>query len=133
MGNSDKILVCPKCGKFAKLIPRVELGKHFSEGMVYACSNYPDCDTYVGCHPGTDRPLGTMAGQSLRSVRVKAHRAFDWAWKSKRLSRTEAYGLMADILELPDRLSHIAMLDKDQCRKVIDAFNSFRPWKMPHR
>ena len=77
-----------------------------------------------------------MADRLLRLARVKAHKALDWAWQTNRMTRTEAYRKLAEVLEISpeeaDAKAHIAMLDKDQCRKVIKAFNALRPWKMPH-
>ena len=107
--------------------------KGLKDEFVFVCEDFPACDTYVGCHPGTREPLGTMADRKLRLKRVKAHKAFDWAWESKRLTRTEAYELLADVLGVSRDDAHIGMLDLEDCQKVIDAFNSFRPWKVPKR
>lgn len=136
MNATYQALICPTCGKYARLSTRAEVGrgpKHLKDEAIYVCEDYPQCDTYVGCHRGTREPLGTMADRDLRYRRVKAHKAFDWAWTSKRLSRTEAYELLADVLGVTKDEAHIGMLDLEQCQKVIDAFNSFRPWKTPHR
>ncbi|WP_088258626.1 zinc-finger-containing protein [Fimbriiglobus ruber] len=34
---------------------------------VLACERYPTCDAYVGCHPGTETPLGRLANKELRA------------------------------------------------------------------
>jgi len=80
MNPFQNILVCPECGKFAKKQRRWALKRwtrKSSNDWVYVCPGYPACDTYVGCHPRTDLPLGTMAGSDLRLARRKAHKAFD--------------------------------------------------------
>lgn len=136
MSATYQALICPTCGKYARLSTRAELRrgpKHQRDEFIYVCEDYPKCDTYVGCHKGTREPLGTMADRELRFRRVKAHKAFDWAWKSGRLTRSEAYELLADLLGLSKEDAHIGLMNLEQCQMVIKKFNSFRPWKMPHR
>ena len=58
---------CPYCG--ANVVLR---DSHFvyhnnkNYGKMWVCSNFPQCDSYVGCHPGTDIPLGRLADSVLR-------------------------------------------------------------------
>lgn len=139
MKEFDTILVCPECGKIAKKRRRWSLGRDSNRAdneWIYVCSDYPSCDTYVGCHPGTDVPLGFMAGRELRLLRRKAHKALDWAWQFGGMSRTAAYRKLAEVLGISSKYfekdAHIARLDEDQCRVVIASFNKMRPWKMPH-
>jgi len=125
---------CPECGAEPVLTDRSAVGYGAEgSGMVWTCSKYPSCDTYVGCHPGTTRPLGTLAGGELRSIRKQAHRAFDWAWKHGGMTRSGAYGLLSEKLSLPEDEAHIAMMDEARCRETIQAFNALKPWKSPRR
>ena len=94
--------------------------------------DYPVCDSYVGCHRDTEKPLGTLAGAKLRSLRMKAHKAFDWFWKFGKVTRSEAYSLLAEHLELSKYEAHIGMLDECQVQSVIQYCNK-RPWKTPSR
>ena len=53
---------CPYCGATAVL--RTADGIYYDNSrnvMLYVCSNYPQCDAYVRVHPGTNKPVGTMA------------------------------------------------------------------------
>ena len=124
-------LFCPDCDSPARLTTRGEEGMGGpSEAAVYVCQNYPSCDCYVGCHPGTDEPLGTLADKELRRLRSRAHKAFDWFWKSGQITRDEAYSLLAEHLGVSPEQAHIGMLDCEQCRSVVGYFRE-RPWKTP--
>jgi len=134
MNAFDGVLICPYCGSLAKIAQRkVVSGRPLDTLPVYVCGNYPACDAYVGCHLGTEKPLGSLANKRLRSFRMKAHRAFDFVWKTGRATRDEAYALMAELLNLPPEKAHIGMLDVQQCKLVMATFNEARPWKMPKR
>lgn len=133
MNSFQQLLLCPACGSFAKLTTRGSAGlRGAPEAAVYVCADYPSCDTYVGCHPGTDKPLGTMAGALLRGLRKTAHRELDHFWKSGQISRSEAYRLLAEQLDLSPEEAHIGMLNEEQCRSVVEFFGE-RPWKRPKR
>lgn len=49
-------------------------------GPVWKCV---PCDAYVGCHKGTERPLGLVADAATRAAKIKAHAAFDPLWMRK--------------------------------------------------
>src|SRR4051794_30497777 len=76
-------VTCPYCGSAAIFTnsARVYGGRDF--GMLYLCRSYPACDSYVGVHKGTDKPLGRMANKELRKAKNAAHAAFDPLWKKK--------------------------------------------------
>ena len=61
---------------------------------LYVCSNYPECNAYVGVIPNTNIPKGTLADSELRNKRIKVHRVFDEIWKNKIMTRNEAYNWM---------------------------------------
>ena len=103
------------------------------KGYVWVCEHYPKCDSYVGCHSGTDIPLGTMAGPDLRAARMRAHKSFDWIWKTKKKTRHEAYAMLQEFLGLPPERAHIGMLDVEQCHRVVQHFRAMRPYKTPKR
>jgi len=131
MKGFDQILMCPQCGAFARLADRNEVNRGYA-GKVYLCQNHPKCDSYVGCHPGTTKPLGSMAGRTLRRLRARAHESFDWHWNRGLMSRSDAYKKLATSLEIPVDKAHIGMLDEAQCEAVISIFSK-RPWKTPKR
>ena len=73
------------------------------------------CGAYVGCHPNTDRPLGTCANAELRAARNRAHAAFDPLWKSGRMKRGQAYARLAEHF---GRQIHIGQSDLETARKI---------------
>lgn len=49
-------------------------------GPMWVCA---PCKAWVGCHPGTEKPLGGLANKELRDLKMEAHRFFDPLWKKK--------------------------------------------------
>ena len=79
--KQKKSIRCPYCGGTAILRDASFVyGEKSYGGKVYVCSNYPRCDAYVGVHPGTRIPKGTLADQELRKKRMLAHQIFDQIW-----------------------------------------------------
>jgi len=113
-------VICPYCGHEAKLIDSKQVyGKSY--GNMYMCW---DCDAYVGTHKGTTKPLGRLANKDLRHWKVQAHAAFDPLWKSKRMSRSDAYDLLSNKLGMKRSECHIGMFDVDTCKRVIAVLNN---------
>ena len=119
---------CPYCGGKAHLRDSSSVYHNFNyKGKMYVCENFPKCDSYVGCHPNTTKPLGRMANKKLRTMKSKAHYYFDPLWKNRLFARnkslshnrTKAYQWLAKQLDLPENKCHIGLFDVDMCRKVI--------------
>ena len=93
---------CPYCGGSVKLVSAsvVYHSNKYGNSKVWVCENYPKCDAYVGCHPGTEIPLGRLANAKLRALKVEAHKQFDPIWKSGLMTRREAYKWLADMLHI---------------------------------
>ncbi|WP_088255607.1 zinc-finger-containing protein [Fimbriiglobus ruber] len=129
-------LFCPYCGSGAKLV----LGRaiyadrwpNLSDKAFWACERYPTCDAYVGCHPGTETPLGRLANKELRGWKLKAHNSFDPLWKAKLAKRQReqgpdpkirargtGYQWLAGQLGIPVEQCHIGLFDADTCRRVV--------------
>lgn len=113
---------CPYCGaevvlKDATYIYHSNKSKEW--GKVWVCSNYPKCNSYVGCHKGTEIPLGRLANARLRTLKAEAHKQFDPLWKSGLMSRKEAYSWLATMLNIPIYECHIGLFDIKMCQKVI--------------
>ena len=129
-----EVLICPYCGKPAELVNgsrlfphRRDLNKEMCASNFWLCIR---CDAYVGCHKPNERyglngtePLGTMANENLRTLRVKLHKRFDSLWLSGEMNRTEAYRLMAQVLGVSIDKCHIGMFDEETCRKALEIFN----------
>lgn len=109
---------CPYCGSDTKCIDSATIyGRSY--GWVWVCVNYPECDSYCGCHPGTKKPLGRLADYELRKAKKAAHAAFDPMWKKGTMKRTVAYRWLSQQLGIPEKCCHIGMFDVDQCKQVI--------------
>jgi len=128
-------MVCPYCGSGVELTDRSILKKDSSTGSdkIYVCERYPSCDSYVGCKPQTDEPLGTLANGQLRMLRMEAHKAFDWAWESGHMSRTKAYEAMQRVMALSKEAAHIGKMDVEQCRRVIEIFGEYKALRTPYK
>jgi hypothetical protein len=127
---------CPYCGGAALLTDGTPVYGHDRFGPVWVCANHPTCDAYVGCHKGTQRPLGRLADAELRAWKMRAHNALDPIWKRKvrnsgiprNQSRGLGYKWLARQLGIPAAECHIGMFDVELCRRAVDAC---RPYLRP--
>lgn len=117
---------CSYCESPSKLVDSKVIYRARSYGNAYVCSKYPECDAYVGCHPGTDKPLGRLANSELREAKKAAHLAFDPIWQkrvtgkcTKFSARKWAYRWLAEQLGLSKDECHIGMFDLETCRYVV--------------
>lgn len=116
----EKPTICRYCGSPVVYTSNAEIyGKEYGTGKCYLCRN---CRAFVGVHPGTDTPLGTLANEELREWRKEAHFWFDRIWKkpTKITTRYNAYGYLAKKMGLPREETHIGMFEIEQCKKVIE-------------
>jgi hypothetical protein len=112
---------CPYCDKHAKLVGGDVVYPHrpdLKRKRFYSCV---PCNAYVGCHPNSTRPLGTIANRELRQLRGRTHSAFDPMWKRGKMSRSEAYRWLSKTLGLSTKKCHIGMFDCETCRNAIAA------------
>jgi len=125
--------MCPYCSRPARMVLGSALYQRrtdLAERLFWACK---PCDAWVGCHTkgsyeivdgqrvdhdGTE-PLGTLANFELRTLRGKAHTAFDWIWRSRVMPRQAAYAWLSKELGVPVPQCHIAMLPAELCRRVV--------------
>ena len=120
--------VCPYCRAPAKLVTGAEAYPQRSDLATVRVWICRPCGARVGCHPGTDVPLGTLADAELRRARAEAHDAFDvrWARKGPRvrqgwtMTRTDAYLWLAKQLGLGYADCHIGSFDLATCRRVVE-------------
>ena len=69
---------CSYCGAGSALVDASAVyGPKFENRFsVWACINFPDCDSYVGVKPGLmPDPVGTLANPELRAIRRRLHDA----------------------------------------------------------
>jgi hypothetical protein len=124
-GITEHRLDCQYCGKQARLIGGEAL---FPDKAIYHKKRFwycKPCDAWVGCHPKSTKPLGTLANKKLRLFRIKTHERFDKLWKTELMSRDEAYSLLRRALNVSEEEGHIGMFGEDQCQKAMCMVNQF--------
>ena len=113
-----EIPCCPTCSARGTLVTGVEVYPHrpdLADKRFWVCQ---PCDTRVGCHPGTDRPLGRMANAQTRALKSKAHEAFDPLWRDGAMTRSAAYAWLAGSLGL--REAHMGSLSDLDLARVVE-------------
>ena len=128
-------MICPNCGAPVDYGSNAVIyGRPFGSGLVYICSRFPVCDTYVGAHGERANeeqrylPMGTMADATLRSLRKRVHNMIDTYWQvSSVMSRPAVYRHLAVLLNIPFEKAHVAMLDVGQCQFVLDHWEESMP------
>ena len=118
-----KLPLCPYCGMRAKRANGCDLYPHRPDLWKKKFVVCFPCDARVGCHANGD-PLGELANAELRSIRIKAHAAFDPKWKQGGMSRSKAYRWLSKQLGIRFEDTHIGMFDMDQCQRVIEVCES---------
>ncbi|GJD55215.1 zinc-finger-containing protein [Methylobacterium dankookense] len=148
---------CSTCQKLSRLTDGREIYPGRSDlhaNRIYVCDG---CGAYVGCHEGSDRPLGTLAGPQLRAARIKLHeRMVDPLWrfadrcgayepeseaareKIRRAARVRVYSFLADRMGLSRDETHVSMFDLEQCRDAWRAlqgvtYPEIRAWAHARR
>ena len=108
---------CRFCGGAVALVNKAIFygGREYGWPLAYACSC---CGARVGCHPGTNIPLGTLADKATMRARNAAHAAFDPLWKGQgKGMRSNAYRALSKALGKP---AHISWMDVDDCCRVVE-------------
>lgn len=120
-GFNASSMRCPYCGGTVVYRSADGIYHDNSKGMMlYVCSNYPECDSYVRVHAGTNIPVGSLANHELRSLRRTAHHYFDQLHESGFMSKQDAYQCLADIICAPLSEAHIGHLGEYYCKLVIE-------------
>lgn len=116
--------ICPYCSIQSVQVGAIVLYPHrpdLAEKSFYLCK---PCDAFVGCHKGSNQPLGTLANKALREQRKLAHATFDPLWKNGPYGRGEAYRRLASKMQLSREDCHIGMFNLEQCKQTIQLCNS---------
>lgn len=123
---SAKVPVCPYCECHAGLVTGADIYPRRPELASKPFWKCATCAAYVGCHPGTLKPMGRLADAQLRAWKVRAHQVFDRHWKSQGMTRSQAYQWLATELGITQSDCHIGMFDVAQCQRVVDVVSGDR-------
>lgn len=117
---------CPCCrGTRVELVNNAAIYNGVSHGdwpYAYLCR---DCYAYVGLHPGTDLPLGTLADKPTRNARNTCKKPFERIWRSGLLERKTAYAWLAREMGLTAEQCHFGLFNIAMCaqaRAICEAF-----------
>ena len=125
---------CPYCGSTVHLRSANGIYRYNNENtLLYVCSQYPVCDSYVRVHPGTKIPVGSLANAELRALRLTAHRHFDKLYKTGLMSKNDAYNWLSFILQSPLSQAHIGYQNEYHCNLIIRESNKMLDnfsWKL---
>lgn len=112
--------ICPHCKSRVNIEPNSNIygGKSYGEWpWAFVCED-DECDSYVGLHPYTNIPLGTIANKSMREARKRVKAKFHFYMNEKGLSRTDAYAKLADSMLIDVNECHFGWFDEDQCQEA---------------
>ncbi len=99
--------ICPKCGERAER----SMTRY---GLRHDC-----CGLWSwGNHPLADR--------ATHEARKAAHAAFDPIWQKGKLPRSEAYGRLAAMLNIPGEECHMKLMDAATAARVPDIARQIR-------
>lgn len=85
---------------------------------IYMCN---DCKSYVGMHPFTNIPLGSLANYELRMLRTQSKKVFYEYMDSTGISRTQAYVNLAKAMKMTVNECHFGWFKEDDCKRAIVA------------
>jgi hypothetical protein len=111
-------VVCNVCGEHAVRIGThgEVYGREYSDWpYVYLCEC---CGSYVGLHPFTHIPLGTLADKLTRSARKSCKEPFECLHKSGLMTRDQAYQWLAKRMGIHIGECHFGWFTKEQCQKA---------------
>lgn len=114
---------CLHCAAMVALVNNDRIyGREYGDWpWAYLCTG---CGAYVGLHPFTAIPLGTLATAEIRDARKRAKAAFNPLWQLNGMSRHQAYERLASAMGISDvNTCHIGWFDADQCEDVVLAVN----------
>lgn len=115
--------ICRYCGGRVILTPTSAVYGNGNDN-IYLCTN---CNAYVGCHRGTNKPLGKLANTVLRLKRQETHVVFDGFWRAQGWTRKQAYAWLARAMRLDADDAHIACFEMDDCEQAIELCRHYKP------
>ena len=119
--------ICPNCGGAVELVNNCEIyGREYGDWpFAYRCLE-KTCNSYVGLHPKTDIPLGTLANKETRVARSQAKQMFLSVWEVNSLdSKNSAYRWLAEKIGIDPPQCHFGWFGIPQCNRVIEVCKPF--------
>lgn len=108
---------CPHCRSSVSIANNSEIyGREYGDWpWAYLCDG---CGAYVGMHPFTAIPLGTLANEEQRRARKICKADFEALWKTGRLTRDEAYAQLAAHMGIEKEACHFGWFGVEECHKA---------------
>lgn len=127
-------VICQYCHRPAKLKKGAELFPDYPELTAENFWVCTPCKARVGCHEGTEKPLGSLADGKLRAVRRMGHEAFDPIWKfmvnlkggRPHDYRNRMYGWLAEDMGMPVEDCHFGGMPYEKCLLAVKRCNELR-------
>ena len=120
--QQNEKLYCPYCGGLAVLRPAEYVYGERNlnpDNYLYVCSGYPSCDSYIGVHKKSMRPMGTLANGDLRHKRIEAHRALNKVVQAGIMTKHGAYIWLQNRLCLRERTCTLECSPSTGVRKLF--------------
>lgn len=120
-------IACRYCNGQVRLVQNAVIYKGRSYGKwpyVYLCNG---CWAYIGLHPDTDIPLGTLANRALRDARNRTKAIFQNYLSDAGMSRTTAYRWLADQMGIEVSSCHFGWFEQSDCDRVRAIVESAAP------
>lgn len=130
--------ICRFCSGSVRIAGHAEIygGREFGDWpYVYLCDS---CEAYVGLHPFTAIPLGTLADEPTRKARKECKPYFERLFNRKlkvsgltvpqrfaTMDRSEAYRWLANQMQIPIGECHFGWFDIEQCNRARGICISF--------
>lgn len=110
---------CSYCGGEVKYVCNDEIyGKQYGKWpYAYLCQT-DSCRAYVGVHPNSKIPLGTLADRATREARKRHKPDFITMQKKLGLSRNQAYKWLSEALSIDPSKTHWGMFDVETCERA---------------
>lgn len=97
--RASTVPICPTCGHSAKM----------SEGRFGMKAECCGLWSWGG---------KALVSRETHAARIQAHEAFDALWKSGQISRTEAYGKLAELMGMTRDECHMSLMTAEQAGRV---------------
>lgn len=110
---------CPYCNGEVKIAGHDEIyGRAYGEWpWAYLCT---ECRAYVGMHPFTNIPLGTLANAALRKARKECKQPFEMLWQGAGWTRDQTYEGLAAHMGIEQEACHFGWFDVEHCHLARD-------------